>query len=1595
MPDTLSRKNINFLPQKAPAALKTFASRFFARTDTSDLDLFTPEALTAILKRHWSWGKERKTGATVLNVATTAPHEGKTAWTAIDIIGDDMAFLIDSVAAEINRQGYLIACIIHPIIGKTSHIHVRLSCALTDTASAHLREGLEEVLRDVRLANRDWPAMLTRLKSARNDLSMPEKNAKSDQTESCAFLDYMIDNNFTLLGYREYRFSEKNGAVHSAIVKNSGLGVLSDTRKPAYISGVDYSLPDHLTRLRRNQPALSISKTNRRSTIHRAVPMDTIAVKIYAPDGTVKGERLFVGLFTSVTYSRSVEDIPWLRAKVDAVVARTGFKPGSHNWRALKHVLEKYPRDELFQIEVADLEKTAMGILGLQERQRIALHTRRDPFGRYVSCLVYVPRDRYETRLRLRLQTILENSLKGTCSNFYTTLDDSVFARVLFVVQIDPRNPPQFNPASLEARLQEEGRTWSEQIESVLTDALGRKDETLALHARYREAFPIAYQETLSPREALRDIDVIEKTLGSGKIALDLRPFGDKDAPERAREQFAGEPADYCLKICAPAHPVPLSDILPILENSGLRVVAEIPYEMTPDTGKGAPETVWLQDFHVSAPNTLPLQEIKAHFESLLEKTWFRETENDSLNQLVLSAALPWRDIMVLRCYVHYLRQINYPFSRNYIRRALTDHPTIARRLVSLFYAQFDPANRDKADMLAAGEALAIDHDLESVESGDQDRILRMILSLIESTVRTNFFQTDDKGQTKPYLSIKMNSRDIPDLPEPRPFMEIFVYSPRMEGIHLRGDKIARGGIRWSDRPEDFRTEILGLMKAQMVKNAIIVPVGAKGGFVLKAPPADPSPKALRNEAIACYQILICGLLDLTDNRIGNRIVPPPNVVRRDEDDPYLVVAADKGTASFSDIANALSAQYGFWLADAFASGGSSGYDHKHMGITAKGAWESVKRHFREINHDTQTTPFDVIGVGDMAGDVFGNGMILSDKIRLVGAFNHVHIFCDPDPDPSISFAERKRLFDSVLGWDHYDLAKLSPGGRIYVRSDKNLLLTPEIKKSLDFDRDRVTPAELIRALLRAPTDLLWFGGIGTYVKSSRETHADVGDKSNDSLRISAPGLRARVIGEGANLAMTQRARIEYAEKGGRLNTDFVDNSGGVDCSDHEVNIKILLAAAMAGKDSKLTLKARNRLLESMTDEVSDLVLHNNYQQTQALSLAELAAAENIQIHGDFIADLEREHGLRRDLESLPDEEALQDRIHEGKGLTRPELAILLSHAKILFTRDILDSNIPDSPDMATWLFDYFPAPLRKKYEKNILAHRLGREIVATSLANDITNRMGPTFVKSRMLKTGCDAATVARAFLVTRTAFDFPALWAQIESLDGKVPAQTQLKALENIIRLARVAVTWFLTHMPDSLGSQKATEAFCKGIKALRAGISPLLTDDLRASTDRRFDTWKSDGLPESLAKNVALLPVLSAACDIVRISMTQKTDVLFAGRLYFALGARFHFDWLRRQARHIQTEDRWKADALEALVTELYTSQAALAARILADMPGKQGKKTADASKIVEEWLSTHDDMSARIDPVLQDMRRVATLDLPMLVIAEQRLRNLYES
>lgn len=1602
------QKAIALLPKNAHSSLKDFVTALYADMPEEDLKRIDPEAMVETARLHWNMSNDRRKEERLIRFRTAKPQDGESnlGRTVIDIVSEDRAFLVDSVTAKITQEYKLIHFLVHPVMHlhknkkghvksvekkrgddtvSESHLHIQLQGPLPDNMLDQLEKDLNTVMDDVKYATRDWIRMKEKLRACQKGLNHAPASKYNDEDidEYLYFLEYLYKDNFTLLGYREYRFTEKKGEITSKIAKGSSLGLLHDDKRPVYINETEESIPEILQRLRRDQAPLTVSKVNQKSSVHRPVPMDAIAVKQFDKKGNVIGEALFLGLFTSVTYSRSIKDIPLLSRKIEKVMRYCGFNPGSHDFKALNHILEKYPRDELFQIDLESLVDISTSILSLQERQRIALYMRPDPFGRYVSCLVYIPRDRYDTALRIKMKDILEEDLQGERGSFFANVDDSPFARVLYFIYTDHKNPPKYNAKTIEKKLQNAGRLWSERLSDALYQELDNEDDITRLSLKYGFAFPENYCDDYTAKQSYYDILRIEEVLDTNRISLDLYSCKGCSGDE------------VRLKIFNKGKPVALSEILPILENMGLKAMSEVPYEIKPS---GVEETIFIHDFLLQEGDQqsgASISAVKDAFEDALQEVWSGRAEDDSLNSLVLSSGMPWRNIVILRTYVRYLKQMGFSYDTSFVEGALTNAPKIAKEIVSLFHSKFDPetATPEKEDTKKQieGHLKTIEKDLEDVSSLDEDRILRSITNLVENSLRTNFYQPREDGLPKEYLSIKLDSRRIKNLPAPRPYREIFVYAPDVEAVHLRGDVIARGGIRWSDRPEDFRTEVLGLMKAQQVKNSVIVPMGAKGGFIVKNPLITKDRKAKLDQGIACYKTFIRGLLDITDNRKGKRVVTPKNVVRWDGTDPYLVVAADKGTASFSDIANGLSGEYGFWLGDAFASGGSAGYDHKIMGITAKGAWESVKRHFRELNHDTQTQDFEVIGIGDMGGDVFGNGMLLSEHIRLIGAFNHLHIFCDPDPDTAKSYKERKRLFDAVKGWDEYDTKKLSKGGRIYNRNEKSLKLTPEICKRFDIESDTVSPNELLKVMLKARTDLLWFGGIGTYIKATSESNADVGDKANDPLRINAPELRAKVIGEGANLAVTQLARIEYAKQGGKLNADFIDNSGGVDSSDHEVNIKILLADVMSSDDHKMTLPKRNKLLAKMTDEVASLVLRHNYLQTQGISLTEGRASDVLPLHAAYMTELEKTMGLNREIEYLPNEEQINERLSIRKGLTRPEIGILHSYAKIDLTRKILASRIPDQEHIYNqWLLHYFPHPLRKAYEKEIMRHRLKREIVATRMADSIVNRLGPSFIKFQMDKTGSTYQEVIKAYLIVRDIFDLKTLWSNIEALDNKVPAEVQLNAMQDICDMVDRGTTWFLTKLGRELDIEKDVELFKNGIDRLLQDMSDAITPELGHEIETKTQMNIRNGLPEDLAKWIAHIPTLGASGDIVLISENLNTDIITTAKTYLAVGENFYIKWLTKQASFLTTDDKWSEQALDGLIEQLYACQAGLTTHILDEIKKRHLK---NASTHLDVWCQRYDSKLCHFKPFFEEIKRSGKVDIPILLIAEQKLRHLF--
>jgi glutamate dehydrogenase len=1577
-----------------------FVRLLFGELSADDLRRRPAGRLLSDASDMWAFAARRRKGVAQVRVRTPAVTDrGKgPRRTVIQIVNDDMPFLVDSVTAEIVRRGIEIHLLVHPVIfvrrnragvrlgiispeaaapadaRPESLIHVEIA-ELAPEDCEELRRALSQVLAHVRVVVADWKPMVARLDEALHAIDAAPPPLPAEEIVECkAFLEWVRNDHFTFHGFRSYDLVTEKGDTFLRPVKGTGLGIL---RKVSKESAARHrtTLTPALYEFARRKELLILAKATTRATVHRAVPLDFIGIRRFDDAGRVIGEHRILGLYTSIAYGQSPRYIPLVREKVNRVIARAGFSPFGHDGKALLHILETYPRDELFQCPEEELYDTALGILRLQERQRVALFVRPDPMGNYVSCLVFVPRDRYTTALRLKFQPILERAFNGAATASHVQVSDEMLARLHMIIATERGAIPAFDADRIEAELAEAARSWGDRLREALA---AKRGETAAskLCERYADAFPSGYQERYSAAEAIFDIAKIDSVLSQRRLAMHLyRPEGVA-------------PDDIRLKIYQERDPVPLSDILPVLEHAGFRAVSELPFPVAP---KGAEVPVWIQEFGMrpTLASTVDVDRVRANFEDCLAQVFAGAVEDDGFNGLIVAAGLSWREVIVVRALCKFLRQTGIPFSESYMQETLLRNSDIARNLVRLFVARFDPRRGARAEAHTVEFRTAIEEALEKVASLDEDRILRRFYNLVQVALRTNYFQLGADGKPKPYLSLKFDSRKIDELPAPKPLYEIFVYSPATEGVHLRGGKVARGGIRWSDRREDFRTEVLGLMKAQMVKNAVIIPVGAKGGFVLKRPPAAGAGReALAAEVVECYRTLMRGMLDLTDNLKGRRVITRPRVVRYDDDDPYLVVAADKGTASFSDIANELSGEYGFWLGDAFASGGSAGYDHKRMGITARGAFESVKRHFREMGRDIAREDFTVVGVGDMSGDVFGNGMLLSKRIRLVGAFSHLHIFVDPDPDPKTSFAERKRLFRLPRSsWTDYRSELISKGGGVFDRRAKAIKVTPQMRERFALTGDAVTPNALIQAMLCAKVDLLWFGGIGTFVRAVHETDAEVGDRANDAVRVKAQSLRCNVVGEGANLAVTQAGRVEFAMLGGRINTDAIDNSAGVDCSDHEVNIKIVLNDLVAR--GELTRRRRDALLRQMTDEVAELVLRDNYLQSQAISVDAARGAAILDQNARLMRALERSGRLDRALEYLPDDEMLAERQALKRGLTRPEIAVLLAYAKISLFKELIDSDLPDDSLLVQDLERYFPRPLQEKFGAAIRRHRLKREIVATSVANSLVNRVGCAFMNEMKDRTGMSAAEIARAYAVARDVFRLRDLWSAIEALDKRADAATQTAMLVAIIGLVDRSTLWFLTHEAHPLDITAICEEFSPAVAALRSILPDVVAPAERAAVMRRAHELAARNVPEDIAKTIAALDPVASTLDIVRIARQTTLDVERVGRLYFTIGMRFGIDRLRDAAEALVPETPWQRQAIAAIVGDLFGQQATLAAAVAAGADG------ADPDAMIGKWIAPRRHAVERTDRLLADIKGAPALDLSMLAVANRQIRALIDS
>ncbi|MGI9599167.1 MAG: NAD-glutamate dehydrogenase, partial [Acidimicrobiales bacterium] len=1596
--------------------LESAIRAYYAHIDDEDLEDRPVEDLFGMAVDHLRMVATWRPGTIAIEVAD--PRIEIDGWgsgnTVVRVVTDDMPFLVDSVTMELSRLGIGIEFVVHPVLSCAvdgppdfgpsdevgqerrllSLISIEIDRRVLADDQAQIEPNLRRVLGDVRAAVDDWKPMRDRMIEVSESIKSADLPIEDrDVAETGELLDWLAADHFLFLGARDYELGHHDGVEVLYIVEGSGLGVLREEHhlgRPRRLSEMSAAARDQV----RERRLLNLTKAGTRATVHRASHLDYVGIKTFDEDGNVAGERRFLGLFTSDVYNRSVSTIPRARRAVGEVLAKAGYPIGGHDEKRLKTILERYPRDDLLQMEADELYTTAVAIAGLQERRRVRVFSRRELFGRFVTVLVYLPRDRYNTTNRSGIEELLLSNHRATLADWDAQMSESVLARLRFVLRVGVAGQGEAadldgeavgaTDGELEAQIEALIRLWDDDFAAALGHRFG-EDEALLLQSRYGAAFGLDFQQAFDPRAAAVDVGHLESLDQDG--ALRLSAYRE---PGRRSSSFK-------LKLYRRGERVSLTAVMPILTNLGVTVVDERPYEVR----RAGLDPIWIYDFALEHEGSeLEFADAAVLVEDAFTGVWNGTFDDDGLNRLVLRAGLAAADVAVLRAYSRYLQQARFPYSPSFIEQTLAEHPTVVRLMFELFTIRFDPGSAQESGSAGepgadpAIEAAAAELEdritiaIDMIESLDHDRVLRRFLNLICATVRTTWAQRDEHGEPRDYLAIKFDCRIIEELPEPRPSFEIFVYAPRFEGVHLRAGTVARGGLRWSERTEDYRTEILGLVKAQMVKNAVIVPAGAKGGFVLKQRPDDSA--LVGKEVVACYQLFIAAMLDLTDNLVDGRTVPPELTLRWDGDDPYLVVAADKGTATFSDVANTLAIDRGFWLGDAFASGGSQGYDHKRMGITARGAWESVKRHFRELGLDVESDPFTAVGIGDMSGDVFGNGMLLSRSMRLVAAFDHRHIFIDPDPDPEPAHDERRRLFDLPRSsWADYDRSLISAGGGVYERSAKSIELSAEARLALGMDEQVIeaespTPEELISACLRAPVGLLWNGGIGTYVKASDESNGDVGDKANDHIRVSAGELRCSVIGEGGNLGVTQRGRVEFAKAGGRIYTDAIDNAGGVDCSDHEVNIKILLDEIVA--DDDMTAKQRNTVLEEMTNEVAMLVLANNYRQSLALSVARIDAVSLVDVHARYLDELEQQGELVRRLEALPDGEELSERRLAGAGLTTPELAVLSAYTKNMLERQIVESDVPDDEAMVPLLIDYFPWQLREKFGSRITAHRLRREIIGNQLANLVVDRAGVSMVYRLGQETSAPAAEIASAHFAAWSIFDLESVITSVNALDGVLAVDKQLAVHLGCRQLAERATRLMLRNRPIPFNAASAIAELTGPVGETTAGLADDLLGTDRQSFEAQVSDLTSGGAPVELARRAAALSTAVAALDIVGVAAESGDALREVAATHFAAADALDLTWLRDRILALPRDTRWATLARLTLRTDLYADHRELTAQIMA-----VGDEDLDPMARVERWMSLNRPEVDRYRQTMVAIRATST-DVTSLLVAAREVRNL---
>lgn len=1592
----LSNEQINALSKVAyryghvqESVLSAFMQAYYQHALTANIVNYSEQNLAGMALNHFQLLQNsliaRSPKLAVFNTDNTMDFSSE--YTIVQLAVKDKPFLTDTILMSLEDAGVAVHRIHTAIVkAQISDVITQVSAAtvsneddVDDGATMALvhfeidrqdEDGLAKIsellfakLKVINIIVDDFSAMKERLQMVKAQLaSVPFPTEFYSREEVLSFLDWIGDNNFIFMGFREYRFADDLTQPQLYSVGNSGLGILrgdtADARSESF-----YRLPDNLKQRLTDPRVLVFSKSGHSAPVHRSAFMDFLGVQKFDETGKLIGEYRFLGLLTSRAYQLSLENIPLLREKAQGILERTLLPKNSHAYNKMAHIINTLPRDDVFQATPDELYAIATGIANLQNKNKLKLLTRVDPYQRFVSCLVYVPRHKFNSQLRQKIQQVLTQAYHGVSSGFSTEYDDSSHARVHVHVRTVPGRAHIPNTEQVQAQLSSLLIDWQDDYKVKLNQTLGLTQSAI-ISRDILPNIPVSYQERFGTDDAVKDSQTFAKLehLTSDDMLWNLYQDENDDANALG------------LKVYGKHVAADLSKVLPILENFGVSVISADSYVFSRPL-----DNVWLQDYKLKVKDSqaIDLTVVKVQFENALRLIKEGKIESDKLNELILTTKLEAMDVVILRALSRYMVQAKAPFSSEYIHQTLIKNHNLSALIVQLFHAKFDPNAHSvsQADTVLA----EIEYELNAITSLDEDRIVRWFLDLMTAMVRTNFYQKDSQGDVKDRLSFKFLASQIPYLPKPKPMFEIFVYSPRMEGVHLRGGKVARGGLRWSDRMEDYRTEVLGLVKAQMVKNSVIVPVGSKGGFVVKNRAMQAERDLWQKEGIACYQTFVRGLLDLTDNLVDGKIVPPANTVRYDEDDPYLVVAADKGTATFSDIANALSAEYNFWLQDAFASGGSAGYDHKGMGITARGAWESVKRHFRLMGKDIQDTnhtdnQFSVVGIGDMSGDVFGNGMLLSKNIQLVAAFNHLHIFIDPNPDAMTSFSERQRLFNLPRSaWTDYDASLISEGGGVFNRSDKSIAISEPMKHRFDIQEDSLTPNELLNRLLKAPVDLLWNGGIGTYIKASDEEHFEVGDRANDAIRVNGNEVRAKVVGEGGNLGCTQKGRIEYAQHGGRIYTDAIDNSGGVNCSDHEVNIKILLGSVI--ERGQMTMQARNDLLASMTDDVANLVLRQNYLQPQAIELSVFNADKKLGDHARFIQFLEGKGRLDRVIEYLPSDDVIAQRQKNHQGLTNPEFAVLLAYGKMWVYDEMLASDLPDNPYFLDELKKYFPKVLGERFFVEMTKHRLHREIICTYLTNGIVNRLGLEHIFALYEDLGQSISNITHAYAIIRDVFEIQAQWDALIALDNVVSATTQLLIENNIRQSFKNAIAWLLTKYDDVKDAKHLTQT-------LKASVNTLIND--QAVFDRHFsehviansDALVKQGVPQQQAMLFAQFAVFVQSLDVVALS-DNNADVVKVANAYFGVSKAVNAHDIKLAIDSLPINSYWDKKAVGALNHQLNQALNVLSQNAIAE--GYDAWQNSNAKKIAsfgKELALVQKDLSlASLSVLLNALNKLA--------------------